>query len=216
MIPKLEHLIQQYTTTTVKRGDKELKGYLAYLNADYASAVAMVTKTLGEYNSKYSDWKTATGLAVGVGVSIGWIPIFGWIPLGFVAHNADNLHEAWDKLWHEYNALKQDSEEEARLIDFATKMVAQSNGIDKKIQAAIDTVGTLKQTFQKQAESYESIRSTVNFITTGAVDPDAGNRKAFIETLLTISIGKLKELNTASIGFIDAISDEKENPFKKS
>lgn len=196
--------------------NKELKGYLAFLSTDYADAVAKLSTTLDQYNGKYDDWKTATGLAVGVGVSFGWVPIFGWIPLAFAAHNADNLHKAWGKLWDEYEALKRENENEARLIEFVTKMVAQFDDVDKKIQGAVDAVGTLGQVFQDQADSYEGIRSTLGFLRLGASSADAGNRKAFIGSKLKMSVKKLEELNVASRGFMEAILKEDKDTFKKS
>lgn len=216
MIPKLEKLIEQYTKTPVKHEDKELDGYLAYLNADYAAAVEKVETVLKEYTTTHSEWVMATGDAVAIGVSFGWFPILGWLPLALAAHKADKLHNAWSTLWEQYETMKKENEDEARLIDFVTKMVGQFNGIDTKIQAAVKAVGTLSETFQKQSDSYEGIRSTLGFLMLGASTADARNRKAFIASKLKISITKLKELNVASAGFVDAILNEEKDPFVKS
>lgn len=214
MIDPLKQLIEKYTNTKVKKGDRDLKGYLAYLNADLADSRETLTKTLTDYNAKYDEWKTATGVAVGIGLSFGWLPGLGWISLAIASHKADKLHGAWKSLWDNYNQFKKDNEDEALLVEFATKIVAQFDGIDEKIQDAVKSVATLSEMFQKQAESYEGIRSTLNFLMIGSSSPDAGNRKAFVQYHLKNSISKLQQLHTASDGFISAILKEEPDMFK--
>jgi hypothetical protein len=188
-----------------------VNGYLAYLNADYADAVNKLIKELSNYNSKYDDWKTATGVGVGVGVSFGWFPIFGWAALAVAANNADNLHKAWEQLWNNYNSLQSDNEKEAQLIAFVTTIVGQFNDIGKKIQGAIDAVGTLSTMLQDQADAYRGINSTLQSLGAYTLSTDAGNRQVYIKGKLQVTIKKLEDLHAASQGFMDAILNEDPN-----
>ncbi|KAK2035945.1 hypothetical protein LZ31DRAFT_580750 [Colletotrichum somersetense] len=210
-VERLKELIPKYTTTPVKFGKTTVNGYLAYLSADYADAVTKLSKALNDYNGKYDDWKTATGVAVGVGVSFGWFPIFGWAALAAVANNADNLHKAWENLWDNYNSLKSDNEKEAQLIAFATTIVGQFDKVDKKIKGAIDAVGTLSTMLQDQADAYSGINSTLQSLGAYTLSTDAGNRQLFIKYKLQVTIKKLEDLHAASQGFMEAILNEDPN-----
>lgn len=188
-----------------------MKGYLAYLNADYADATKRLGKALDEYNGNYDAWKTATGVAIGVGLSFGWIPVFGWVALAAVANNAANFKEAWEKVWDSYNTLKAENEEEARLISFLTTVVGQFNDVDKKIQGAIAAVGTLGAMLQDQADAYSGIDAALQSLGAHTFSADAGNRQLFIKGKLDVTIKKLEELRDASQGFMDAIMNEDPN-----
>ncbi|CAG7566390.1 unnamed protein product [Fusarium equiseti] len=210
-VDSLQALITKYSKTPVKYNDKTVTGYLAYISADYADSVVKMGDELNKYNSAYDDWKTATGLAVGVGVSFGWFPLFGWVALAFAANNADNLHSAYEKLWDNYNQLKSDNEEEAHLIDFVTTIIAQFTEVGNTIQGAVDAVGTLSTMMQDQADAYSGINSTLHTLGDFTLSSDAVNRQIFIKAKLKISIKKLEELYTASNGFMDAIMTEDPN-----
>src|SRR5690606_4118905 len=114
--------------------------YLKFLREDYKKSSDELSQLLKKYNAKYESWKTITGLSVGVGMSIGWIPIFGWIPLAFVVNNAVELRKAWEKLEGECNKLKEENEEEFKLINWVEMMVKQFEGIEGKIDDAIAAV----------------------------------------------------------------------------
>ena len=188
-----------------------MKGYLAYLNADYADSVNKLNKALDDYNDIYGDWKTATGVAIGVGVAFGWFPIFGWAALGVVAHNADNLRKAWALLLENYNLLKSEYEQEAKLIAFITTILGQCKDVNNKIQGAIDAVSKLSTMLQDQADAYEGINSTLQSLGAYTLSTDAGNRQVFIGGKLQLTIKKLEELHAASQGFIEAILNEDPN-----
>jgi len=212
----LEDLIIKYSTTPVKYGDgREIKGYLAFLNADYHDSLQKFQDTLSEYNSTYADWQTATGAAVGIGVTFGWIPPFGWAALAAAPHVADNLHKAWEKLWEQFQQLDKDNQDEHRLILSVTRMVGQFRDIDSVIQGAIDAVSTLCDVFQTQADAYEGIRATLGLLKLGASSSDAGNRRRFIDSYLGKLVEKLEALNRASVGFMDAIDKEDKTTFRK-
>lgn len=216
MASSLEDLIIKYSTTPVKYDDgREIKGYLTFLDADYHDSLQKFQDTLSKYNSTYADWQTATGTAVGIGVTFGWIPPFGWAALAAASHIADNLHKAWEKLWEQSQQLDKDNQDEYRLILFVTKLVGQFRDIDSVIQGAIDAVSTLCDVFQTQADSYEGIRSTLGRLKIGAASSDAGNRKGFIDICLGKLVEKLEALNRASVGFMEAIDKEDKTMFRK-
>ncbi|KAL2876575.1 hypothetical protein SGCOL_008152 [Colletotrichum sp. CLE4] len=207
----LEKLIPKYSKTPLTFDDKTVNGYLAYLNAGYDEAMKNLSQALGDYNSKYDDWKTATGVAISIGVSFGWMPLYGWATLAFVAHKADTLHTAWQALWENYESLEMENEKEARLIDFVTTIVGQVDDIDKKIQGAIQAAGTLSSMLQEQADAYSGIKSTLAYLSFYTSSTDPANRQLFIEGKLQVAITKLEVLHTASEGFMNAIFNEDPN-----
>lgn len=125
-------------------------------------------------------------MAVGVGVTIGWLPLFGWIPLAFAAHNADKLHTAYQELWNSYNDLININRDAATLIKWVQTMVVQLKDVDKKITTAIDGIKDLSTMFEEQSKSYILIRDSLGGIKTGISQDDAKIRKKFVE-------GKMKE-----------------------
>ncbi|KAK1659110.1 hypothetical protein BDP55DRAFT_720175 [Colletotrichum godetiae] len=207
----LEKLIPKYSKTPLTFDDKTVNGYLAYLNADYDEAMKNLSQALGDYNSKYDDWKTATGVAISIGVSFGWMPLYGWATLAFVAHKADTLHTAWQALWENYESLEMENEKEARLIDFVTTIVGQVDDIDKKIQGAIQAAGTLSSMLQEQADAYSGINSTLAYLSFYTSSTDPANRQLFIEGKLQVAITQLEVLHPASEGFMNAIFNEDPN-----
>ncbi|KAF4948801.1 hypothetical protein FGADI_9358 [Fusarium gaditjirri] len=198
--PDMSALIQKYTA-----GDKPL---LPYLNAEHQKRVQEETKTLADYNSTYDEWKSATGLAVGVGVSIGWIPVFGWVPLALLSHNADKLAGSYKRLWQSYETLKRENANEALLIESMNNMVKQFDGLEQKIKDAIKAVGVLSLMFEQQRQSYELIRASLSGMGLMAEEEDAETRNMFIKGQIKGTKKKLQQLQKAAAGFVKAILTE--------
>lgn len=170
-----------------------------------------MNKARDEYNGKYDEWKTATGVAIGIAFSFGWTPIYGWTPLALAAHKADTLRKAWKQLWNSYTALESNNKEENQLIAFLTTLVGQFNDVGKKIQGAIDAVGTLGAMLQDQADAYSGIDATLQSLGAHTLGADASNRQLFIKGKLDVTVKKLEDLRNASQGFMDAILNEDPN-----
>ena len=172
-----------------------------------------------------------------MGVSIGWFPIFGWIPLAFAAHNADNLQKAWAKLENSYNELTKRNKNEATLITFVESMVKQFDGLLDKIDAAISAVGDLSKMFEDQSQAYTVIRDGLSDIKNTTTEEDATNRKIFIDVCINQTVEQIQDvssllpsgdilpvltfslflpkLQTAGAGFVEAILTENQDVFKK-
>lgn len=133
-----------------------------------------------------------------MGVSIGWMPILGWIPLGFAAHNADNLQKAWAKLEKSYNELVQRNQDEATLIKFIESMVKQFDGILEKIDGAIVAVSHLSTMFEEQSQAYTLIGVGLGYINDTTTEADANNRKFFIEACLNETVKDIQEVSSLS------------------
>ncbi|KAL2680517.1 hypothetical protein Neosp_008119 [[Neocosmospora] mangrovei] len=198
--PDMITLIRKYTA-----GDKPL---LPFLNADHQKRVQEETEALANYNTAYGQWKTATGMAIGIGVSIGWIPIFGWVPLGLLSHNANNLAGTYKKLWEGYENLKKENADEALLINSMNSMGKQFDGLEKKIEDAIAAVGVLSLMFDQQEQSYKQIKTSLDGMGFMADHKDAGIRNMFIKGQVKATKKKLQQLQKAAAGFVEAILTE--------
>ncbi|RSM02934.1 hypothetical protein CDV31_010675 [Fusarium ambrosium] len=198
--PDMSALIRKYTA-----GDQPL---LPYLNAEHQKRVQEETKTLANYNSTFDEWKASTGLAIGVGVSIGWIPVFGWVPLGFLSYNADRLAGSYKRLRESYENLKKENASEALLIESMNNMVRQFDGLEMKIQDAITAVGVLSLMFEQQRQSYELIRASLSGMGLMAEEEDAETRNMFIKSQIKGMKKKLQQLQKAAAGFVKAILTE--------
>ncbi|RTE81427.1 hypothetical protein BHE90_004108 [Fusarium euwallaceae] len=198
--PDVSALIRKYTA-----GDQPL---LPYLNAEHQKRVQEETKTLDEYNSTFEEWKASTGLAIGVGVSIGWIPLFGWVPLGFLSYNADRLAGSYKRLWESYENLKKENANEALLIESMNNTVKQFDGLEKKILDAIKAVGVLSLMFEQQRQAYELIRTSLGEMGDMADEEDAETRNMFIKNTIKGTQKKLQQLQKAAAGFVKAILTE--------
>ncbi|KAK0666765.1 hypothetical protein QBC41DRAFT_338899 [Cercophora samala] len=214
-INDLNDLIKKYSKTPVKHNNREFNGYLAFLQADYADAVHKLKDSLKDYNSKDNDWKTDTGAALSVGLTFSWIPLLGWATLGSPADTSDYLRQNWERVLEEYKALRVDNTDEAVLVDLVTKMVFQFEGIDQTIELAVDSVNTLRRMFQDQAECYEGIRSMLGGFEIGASSSEAQQRREFIDKYFEMVVRKLKALNGATVGFLEAIYSEDTSTFRK-
>jgi hypothetical protein len=139
-------------------------------------------------------------LATADAVTVGWVTLIGWIPLGLAAHKAAKLHDAWSTLWEQYETFKRENEDEAKLIEFVSKLVGQFHDVDAKAKAAEKAVGTLSEMFQQQGDSCRGIQSNLGFVMKRTTSADARNRQFFIASKLRVCIAKLKELKRGECG----------------
>ncbi|TFK69547.1 hypothetical protein BDN72DRAFT_897216 [Pluteus cervinus] len=211
VLPWVQTLITKYEKGPVANSGTQNKPYLAYLNEDLAKVTKQMKEDLWRSNDTYDKWITATGLAIGVGVSFGWIPIFGWVPLAFTAKNAATLRESWVTLWESYNELIKHNKDEEKLIEFVQSMVKQWDGILVKMDGAIQAVTVLVGMFQEQSECYILIKAGLSRIE-AATEAGAGIRKACIENAISETITKVTELQAAGRGFIKAIINDNPDP----
>ncbi|KAF7555250.1 hypothetical protein G7Z17_g2327 [Cylindrodendrum hubeiense] len=208
LLSRMRHLIQQYDTGPAVNPSNKIEPYLMFLNKDFQNSAKLVDDKLTQYNTTYGDWKTATGLAVGVGVSIGWLPVFGWVPLGFLAHNGDELHDTCATLHNENETLKRENEQEHKLIEWVTGIAKQFDGLEGKINSAVTAVDVLSSMFEHQGKSYRLIKASLGAISSYTNNEDANNRKDFIDHNVKETSRRLEELQKAARGFLQAILTE--------
>lgn len=196
----MEYLIRKYIAGN--------KPYLNYLNDEYQKSSASESQKFEECNGGYDGWKDCTGLAVEIGVSVSWVPILGWVPLTASAHNADRLHHSWVKLSDQYQELKEDSPDEALLIESMNKLSNQFKGLKEKIDDAIKAVRVLGVMFRDQSEAYQLIRSSLSGMGNTASQEDAETRNLFIRSQNEGTCRTLDQLQKAAEGFIKDILNE--------
>jgi len=215
VLPKITILVQKYDKGPVNNPKVQNKPYLTYLNEDMEKYRKETKATLEKYERTYSQWKGATGLAVGVGVTIGWIPVFGWVPLGFLAANAEDLRVAWKKLENSYNEMVKRDKDEATLVKFVQWLVRQFDGPLDKINAAIAAVGVLSTMFQAQSLAYSHIRDSLQFMNQTITEQDANNRQWSIQQSLDETVAQIEALEIAGAGFVEAILTQDMNVLGK-
>ena len=131
-----------------------------------------------------------------MGESISRIPLFGWVPLPVMTHDADNLHNTWTKLWNSYNALKMRDPVEATPITFVESTIKQFEGLVGKMDAAIAAVVELNRMFEEQSRAFEIIHNILGHMMDTTNREDATTRKAFIEICINQTVEQIQDVSS--------------------
>lgn len=198
----LDTLVELYVKTDVDGKT----GYLAWLNDDLQKSYNRVNQEIDRYNGVFDQWKTHTGLSIGLGIGLMIFPFARIACMAVFPRKASALKSEYKTLKAQYEKHQQENEQEAKLIQFVNKMVQHFVGIDKKIADALKSVKVLFDVFKNQAVAYGSIRDDLDRLGDGTDDDDLANRQIFIDYSLRAAIANLEALEVAADGFCDAIS----------
>lgn len=132
-------------------------------------------------------------------MSVGWIPVFGWIPTGALAAEAVADRKAWDHLLGEYNELQKENTKEAQLITFVAQTVKQCDGLLKKIDAAIDAIGTLSMLFQQQWQAYGDIQDSLKDLKESTAMSSSTFAQGYIADTIDELVSDIREVSLISL-----------------
>ncbi|KAK2760426.1 hypothetical protein CKAH01_16520 [Colletotrichum kahawae] len=198
----LDTLVELYMKTDVDGKT----GYLAWLNDDLQKSYNRVNQEIDRYNGVFDQWKTHTGLSIGLAIGLMIFPFARIACMAVFPRKASALKSEYKTLKAQYEKHQQENEQEAKLIQFVNKMVQHFVGIEKKIADALASVKVLFDVFKNQAVAYGSIRDDLDRLGDGTDDDDLANRQIFIDYSLRAAIANLETLEVAADGFCDAIS----------